>query len=368
MTLKRPISQKTTLILTALMGLLLLLVSVNKQGWRKYIFGTPRLEAPDFISLPEAEIGGLSEAKFIVSNQGNQPLQLTNFRKGCACDVLGTREGETWVDLTALNLKPGESSEIVFIQKVRGEIGKAMASLVAFETNDPSQPTYSVSFRIPKITGGLLIVPEFIDIGIIKEGQEIESVLELYEDQSNVNEISKIETTSPKNIKTRFVPTNDSQYRPAERPGKRFLGRIFINTYGESAGNIDYFIKVFVKSRSELPDKISVHGKVSKNIEFFPEAVIIPHRSELDSSFRFSCAARSSFQKPFTLKVRHCPPGFTAQVNSSSPNTIHTIKISVTDTNKFANINFNKPQYIHFACLLDNQEHEYMLPIRLISD
>jgi len=368
MKLKQIANTESILIFTTLTGLFLLLVSNSGLKWQNYSLWAPRLEAPDLVSLAEAEIGELWEAKFIVSNQGSQPLQLTNFRKGCACDVLGTREGETLLDLSTLNLKPGESAEIVFIQKVRGEIGKEMASLVAFETNDPSKPTYSISFRIPKITGGLLIVPEFIDLGILKEGQEIESVLELFEDQSTANEIAKIESTSPKAIKTRFVSINESPYRPIDRPGKRFLGRIFINTYGDTVGNIDYFIKVFVKSRSELPDKIAVHGTVSKNIAFYPETVVIPHRSELFSSFHFSCAARSSFKIPFTMKVNYCPPGFVVKVDSLTPSTVHTIKISVNDQKILSKIDFNKQQHINFSCLLNNEVLEFTLPIRFISD
>ncbi len=335
--------------------------------WEDQILRVPRLSAPEFVEVPETEFGELSEAKFVISNNGKSRLQLANFRKGCTCDILGVKEGEKLVELTTLSLAPGEASEVSFIQKMRGEIGKEMNSLIAFETNDPSKPMASITIRVAKITGGLTIIPEFINTGLLQEGQIFESFLDLFGDPSSSNEIEKVVSTLPAIVTARFIPLSKTEYRPMDRVGKQFLGRVAIKLCGKTAANINCSVQVFLKSRPGQPDIVAVNGTIAKMVEAHPEMIVLPQHSEKGPIFQLSCSARSPFRKPFELKISDCPTGFAVDLDSTQPNTIHRIKVTVTDPIVASRLASKGSLKLTFTCIFDGINYDFSIPIKWVS-
>lgn len=332
--------------------------------WEYSVLGAPCLVSPDWIEVTEKEFGTLVETKFVVSNSGKSTLQLTNFRKGCACDSLAVVEDGKNISLTSMNFAPGKSAEISFTQRVRGEVGKEMSSLIGFETNDPSHPNFSLSIRGPKVTGGLFIIPEFLDVGSLLKGQIFESYLELFCDSGAEKIVVKVLSTAPDQVQARFIPLSEMKNPSTNPSDKNFLGRVLVRVRGDNPGGINSFVKVFLQSRPDLPDSVKVFGKVVQLVEFYPDVVRFPQQSETGKIYQVNCIARSPYGQPFTLEVKESPRGISVEIESKQPKDFHSIKIAVIEPSKIDQMMSGKPLVLSFFGLIDGKPFRFTLPIQ----
>ncbi len=339
-------------------------VSVNRKDLKS---DPPKVEAPNYLDLEEAELGKVAEIKFKLANVGGHPLLLNKFRKNCACDNLGVKEGDEYVVLESLLLGPGESADVKLSQTVRGLIGKEAVSSLSFATNDPTRPEVFIPIRIPTVTAGVFCVPNVVDFGTLKEGQKKELFFEVFDRENEKISVDRVVCDIPELVRSTFLSSLECPNPPESNPARPFLGLVKLEVVAKRPVIIQGSVSVYLQSRPHLPDTVEIAGRVASMIEIAPASFILPKQSGSGPIYEGTCSIRSNFSE-FSIRVTKCPPDLLVDFDPSKKNSNHLLKISHRDPSKIAQIKTNTKLKISFVGIFNGTEIPFEIPILIMGD
>ena len=295
----------------------------------------PKIDAPDYLTSEETELGKVTEIKFKLANLGGRPLLLNKFRKNCACDNLGVKEGDEYVVLESLLLGPGESADVKLSQSIRGVIGKETVSSLSFATNDPARPEVFIPIRIPTLTAGAICIPKVIDFGTLIDGQKKELFFDVFDQNGENRAVERVACDIPHIIKPTFLLPSDCPNPPKSNLTRPFLGRVKLEIITKKPTVVQGVVSVFLQSRPGLPDSVQVAGTISSMVEFAPTCLILPKQSGAGPLYAGTCLIRSNFSE-FSIRIINCPPDLSVDIDQSKVSCSHMLKISLKNQTKAA--------------------------------
>lgn len=127
------------------------------------VSATPRIvvDEPTF-DFGEQMNNQTIEHTFVLRNEGDSVLEITNIRSTCGCTV-----GE----VTSRSIPPGETSGITASYNLRGRQGR-QRSILTVETNDPNSPQTRLTMGGVAVRD-LTVRPTTVVFGQVTEGQRV---------------------------------------------------------------------------------------------------------------------------------------------------------------------------------------------------
>ncbi len=119
--------------------------------------------------------GDIVKHSYVISNSGGDLLKILAVRPACGCTAAKPDKEE---------LKPGESTNLLISFNSKGRKGP-QTKTIAVETNDPDNPTVTLSFKcnivitkkVENKLGAIIFLPETQhDFGSVKSGTKVEYV------------------------------------------------------------------------------------------------------------------------------------------------------------------------------------------------
>lgn len=138
-------------------------------GLAGQVVAVPRavVDEPDFNFGPQHNNQSIDHT-FVVRNEGDRTLEITNIRSSCGCTV---------GNITARSIEPGETSEITASYNLRGRQGRQRSTLT-LETNDPNQRSLRLTMSGEAIRE-LQVRPQNVIFGQLMAGQKAEREVEI---------------------------------------------------------------------------------------------------------------------------------------------------------------------------------------------
>jgi len=277
----------------------------------------PALVAPSEVILDAHRIADIADANFTISNHGNRPLMISEFRTACGCDSLEKKSGQEYVRLGNVDIQPGGSVEIRLRQKVRGRAGEEMRTGVYCLTNDPSHPEVVVAIVIPTLTGGTLAAPSAIDFGMVASGATVSRTVELFDNAANPRNVTGVSSSNPTVLSARMLPRDSNQPTRDQFGRGSLIGRMEIVVRSESPATVDGKIGVSLDDGDFTPDTVTVSGRVVSAVQASPSSLLLPRSSSSGMLYEATCVCRSMTGKSFRLQVVEVPKGLSSAVTDT---------------------------------------------------
>jgi hypothetical protein len=185
----------------------------------------PVLECPTAFDLGSREKGEAVLTPFLLTNQGDQPLEITDVRTQCSCTKL-EKEGNGVDSLvTSLTIEPGRSYPVTIRTTVQGVPGQPAQFVIGFRTNDPVRPSVTIAMFVSAVRGGVYASPATVVFGTKQVGQDATSVFDICDDGPVPRRIELVETCATPGLSARLLAPQEVVGPPA--PGRpAVIGRV----------------------------------------------------------------------------------------------------------------------------------------------
>lgn len=167
----------------------------------------------------EARIGTKLQHAFTIKNEGDQPLKINEVKPGCGC---------TTANLAKSELLPGESTTIeaaLDLAMRRGMQNKT----IHVKTNDPATPDYVLMIKVFS-KDDFKLQPEYIDLGPVTTGVEIQRTATLSITSEKAWKITEIASTKKLATATYAASADGKEYTiTVTVPPQTAIGTFFDN-------------------------------------------------------------------------------------------------------------------------------------------
>lgn len=273
--------------------------------------GPAKVQVVEIIELPEQTANRTMDIRFEIANAGGEDLLLDQFRTSCTCDGLHRRVGETFAKFDTIRLKPLEKVELRLLQQVRGGVGQPLRSPIYFCTNDPARPEVAVLISAPNILGGITASPSTVVFGEVVAGAHLRYEIELSDALTSGRAVSRVESTLPGVISTRWEPAPPTP----NSVGDLVLGRLIVLIERKAPAPIRGKVLVYLDANQSEPTAIEVTGTVIPAVQAFPQAVTLPRMEQGKLVYAATCICKGHGQRPFELTAEKTPPGMKVSIS-----------------------------------------------------
>src|SRR5262245_35479282 len=128
----------------------------------------PQIEVPDVVELGLCK-PGQREARFVVSNTGRQPLELSRFQSSCACMVLREHKPGASSNLERITLPAGSSLPLIAHVNIGLNIRGRFRTSISFLSNDPTRTEVVVPV-VAEVEGSIIASPSHLLLGQLQRG------------------------------------------------------------------------------------------------------------------------------------------------------------------------------------------------------
>jgi hypothetical protein len=321
---------------------------------------------PVEIELGQRERGEVAIASFTLANRGGAELVLEDFQSNCSCSGIERLQGNEFVRLDVLRVKPGEEVELRMRVSVRGApVGARARNGVRFRTNDPDKPTGQIDAVINQVTGGVFTVPESVVIGSVKVGTKVRHVFEVRDDAIEPRILERV-ASSQDRVKVRILDKSEHGDPAGSVHGGVCIAYVEVLVDTSSPGNIDSGLTLLLAGSPRTPDQLRVLGRVVGPVDLSPSVLVLPRSSPDGPIYSANCLLRSTDGKPLTVSVDACPQHLSVQLPPSdreaTPVTILAVKL---DPKLSALASEDRNQPIRLRCR--SAEVESVIELRVLT-
>lgn len=285
-----------------------------RSAWDRGAEKLPALECPSSIDLGDRDLGEIAVGRFMVKNAGRAPLKLDNFQTSCSCAGIEHEVEGQLRRVQSVELLPGERVELTARVAVGAKPGQRQLVQAFFRTNDPARPTAGLEILIPRVKGGVYAEPAAVVFGTAGVGERLTRVIDLYDNAVQGRRIAAVRSTHPERFAVRQVPLTDVEARQVHEQGGRLIARLEVTARTERPGPLKGDIEVRLADESRRPDLISVAGAVSRGVECWPGALVLPRRVGDRFLYSGQVLVADPDGKPIRVEVEELPPGASAKV------------------------------------------------------
>jgi hypothetical protein len=286
------------------------------------------LVAEKTVHLGPANLHSPVDAKFIVTNGGGSPLVIHEAKAGCRCQgVYVERAGTPPGEFRDLVIPPGGAETLGVRFVVGGTPGEPSAISIALTSNDPVEPTITVSLTfIP--TARLYCVPQALSFGTVVLGQSATASVEVFEDgRLGRIEWDRLSWEPAEKFAVAFIPAPSSR-AVLDVSGATRVGTLRATLRAPSAlGPIDDTLVLTVRGKEVY--RLPVSGRFVPAYEVTPAVVVFPRRSEGKPVYTARLSCRSHTGQAFILQPKKLDASrFNIAVDNAEPAVIQFLTVS----------------------------------------
>ena len=145
----------------------------------------PRIEVARDVDVGDRDQSETVEISLPVKNRGGTKLEICNISTSCGCASLATNGDTTGERLQYIVIEPRGETVVPIILRVRGQAGE-INERIAFETNDPLEPTVEIRLKAMVFPGVRFSSP-FVDCGYGRPGTTARSTVTLLDGRRSGN-------------------------------------------------------------------------------------------------------------------------------------------------------------------------------------
>lgn len=267
----------------------------------------PTADYPKSLDLGEQMIGANCLAFFIVANRGESDLTVGKFKPSCSCSRVEPVTATGPNPKGQFVVRPGESAKFSVAIRVQGNAGHDMMSTIDFQTNDPKNAEPQITLSIPKLIGGIIVVPSAVVFGTLSRGNKPAKIIDVYDSASPPRPISKIVNAQPQRFSYRVVPASEISSNPPEQGTRNFLTRLEVVPHTSAPGSLDGNLLISLVGRPDAQDCVKILGKVIGFAEIMPSEIMLPRRSAKEFIYFADCLCRGKQGMPLALSTIDAP-------------------------------------------------------------
>lgn len=272
----------------------------------------PVLECTRYLDLGEHEQGTIATGFFTLTNAGGGDLIVNHFRTSCSCTGVERESAGRFVQVESVHLASHQSVELAVRIAVGVRPGLAQAVRIDFSTNDPAQPTWSLTAAIPHVKGGVYADPPALSFGEVALGARAIQIVDLYDNGKAGRAIASAHCTNTEAFIVRLLPAESNP--PQRPPVGKLIARLQVTARTDKPRRLDSDIEIRLAGEKRQPDRVHAAGAVVGDVQWLPRELALPRK--VGGTFVYSARILFWTQsgKPMRIKVSRLPPGLHADV------------------------------------------------------
>jgi hypothetical protein len=250
---------------------------------------------------------------------------------------------------------------------VQGSRGGSMHSLLAFHTNDTTQPLGQIDIVVRKINGGMFFVPSIVSFNDVAINKDARQVIEVYDEAAYPRTIDKLISNPAEKILASFRPLQEGTLAGNDPNERRLIGRIEVSARTGELGSLDGEVEVHLRGDSRPPDLLLVRGRVVGPVEATPESIVLPRHSGAGKLYYADVLCWSTGHKSLTIVPEDIPGDLSVELLPKDEHLdMQRIRVgwnpSKRDPKTLEGIH-----KVHLRARVDGVESLLILPVFLIS-
>lgn len=280
----------------------------------RWLTGQPTLECAPTVDLGERDPGEIAIGRIRIGNSGRGELILDQFRTSCSCAGVEREENGKFLRVEAVQVLPGNYTELTVRVGVGARLGESQLVLVSFRSNDPDRPFATVEVIVPRIRGGAYAVPSAVVFGTVPVGGQTVQVICLYDGGVPGRRVDKVHVTHPERFEARLVHVRPEESRELHETAGGLIARLEVTVRSERHGPLDGAIEVCLSGENRRPDVIPVAGEVVPRVACQPTLLVFPRRAggRFVDSGQILLSTRD--EKPIRVGVESQPAGVSVNI------------------------------------------------------
>jgi hypothetical protein len=253
---------------TAIM--VVLMISLFRIGDGPIIAVVPRY------TIDSATENERCEIEIPISNIGDAPLIIGQFRTSCSCvGILFKDANGKYVPHDALCIRPGEMLTGKASIVARGDSGNEMMSRIEFESNDDKSKLCSIECHIKHIMAGYICSPPSVIFDNVTIGESQEKTVAVYDSIQSNRALADWTYNGPSSVSVEYIPGNTTT-GASHIDSKRYvqIGLLRIKYKGDSYNDIDGSVSL-LPSKYDKTTTLGVSGSVRKPFRVYPATITL---------------------------------------------------------------------------------------------
>ena len=262
------------------------------------------------LDLGPQELGQLAVGRLQLANDGDRELHISGVRASCSCTGIETVNPDgSYSAVTAVTVPPGGVIDAVVRVAVNSPAGVGLQVVVRFETDDPAHPEVALPVQVPLVLLGVRAVPGELALGSVAQNEVVERMVDVVDSAPTPRPVGELRVSNPAVLAAEVVTAPPGE--AGGRGGARLVARVRVKVSTTAVGVFDERVSVYtVADRPVSPTSIHVTGRVAPAVEIVPSTVVLPLVSDAGPVYKTSCVCVTADNRPVTLGVRRCPPGY----------------------------------------------------------
>lgn len=217
--------------------------------------------------VPQLQKG---ESTFKITNEGTARLDLKVGKPSCTCVGAALRKPKMNADDSEgqVFLEPGESADFIVLWDTQDRVGPFGIEAPVI-TNDPAKKTMTFAVRL-QVVPDLLYEPEYLNFGVLSQGQEAERNLYIFSAVRDDVIISEPRASSP-TFETTVIPLAEEELRDGKiKSGARIQIKLKAN------GPVGEFMETvyFKTNLQRMPNALArMTGRIEGAFQMTPSRI-----------------------------------------------------------------------------------------------
>jgi hypothetical protein len=255
---------------------------------------------------------------FTITNNGRADLLLDRFSTSCSCAGV-ERELDGQVNrVESVSIPPRGQVDLIVRVAVGVPSGERQLVQVGFSTNDPLRPVGVIGVVVPRVKGGVCILPNAALFGEVRVGATARRVVDLYDNRQPGRRIDVVRSLEPERFEARLLPVREEESGMTHERGGRLMAHLEIVAKTLKPGSLNGRIEVSLAGEAREPDSITVFGEVVQDIECRPSTLVLPRRTGEHLVYSGQMRLRHRDGDAVRLEVESLPAGISGRLRQTS--------------------------------------------------